>query len=225
MRVELNLATKLFPENEKFGLMLCGFEWGDPSSDIGSAGELSFFSDAEGFGNRARYRVRLLEWFGAWGHPLETSRMMAGGFERSIVQTNWLPSEAKNMDNRDVHAECVAAWDNFEFHVRELQPRLVIFMSVALLDTLNSVECIERARALFGPEGRRHDLQAPPGLTSGGRRLRVARQMFGTTEVVAVPHPTARFNPPETRYIAAFRDEISGALNRYKQARGFALVK
>ncbi len=219
----LNLATTVFPENRKFGLMICGFEWGDPTGDIGSDGELSFFSDAEGFGRKARYKVRLLEWFKAWGHPLETSRALAGGFERSIVQTNWLPSEARNMDNRNPHAECVAAWGNFEFHIRELQPRLLMFMSVSLLDTLTSVDCIERARALFGAEGERHDFQAPPGVTSGGRRLRVARQMFGSTEIVAVPHPTPRFNQPETRYIAAFRDEISGALNRYKRARGFAL--
>lgn len=222
--MDLNLATKLFQENRYSGLMICGFEWGDPAGDIGSDRDLSFFSDAEGFGRKAMYRLRLLEWFRAWGHPLQTSRAAAGAFEKSIVQTNWLPSEAKNTDGRNMHAECVAAWDNFEFHIRELRPRLLMFMSVSLLDTLASSDCLERARALFGPEQKRRDLQAPPGVTSGGRRHHVARQMFGTTEIVALPHPTPRFYPPETQYIAAFRDEIGGALNRYKRFRGFPVV-
>lgn len=130
------------------------------------------------------------------------------------------------MEDRDAHAECVAAWSNFEFHIRELQPRLIMFMSVSLLDTLNSPDCIDRARALFGTEGKRHNLQASPGVTSRGKRFRVARQMFGSTEIIALPHPSpSKMPPPETRYIAAFRNEISAALNRYKQFRGYPVAE
>lgn len=220
----LNLATKVVPENRDGGLMVCGINWGgeaDPdfrwTEDV--LGD-SFFADARF--NNYKYRDRIVKWFELLGHPLASSVELAGPFEHSIFQTNWLRNQALSMEGKDIHAECVREWGNFEFHVARLRPKLIVFLSVKLLDVLNSPECAPRARQLLGdaspPTVQQRDVQV------GAERLkpfRVGLQRFRDADVIALPHPTGSKGLSDD-YIAAFKDVLSPVIATYKTTRGFA---
>jgi hypothetical protein len=219
----LNLATGLFPENRTDGLMICGINWGGADdSDYQWTHDVvgdSFFSDARF--NNFPYRNRLVKWFELLGHPLEVSEDRAGAFERSVVQTNWLRNQSPNMAGKSVFSECVREWGNFEFHASTLKPRLVMFMSLTLLEALNASECLEGARKMFGTG-------SPPVILKrdvrvGGSALkafRVGFQQFERVQVVALPHPTGSKGLSDD-YIRAFRDVVSPIIARFKAERGF----
>ena len=219
-----NLATAPTTENSDSGLMICGINWGgaEDSDYVWSRDILgdSFFSDRRF--NDYPYRNRVVRWFERLGHPLASDVAAAGPFERSIVQTNWMRSQAPNMHGRDLHAECVREWGNFEFHVQRLRPRLIVFMSVQLLEVLNSPPCIGGARRLFGSEAP-VDVQTRDLVRGEKRhkRFRVASQKFERAHCLALPHPTGTRGLSDD-YVAAFADVIDPLLRQYKSQRGFA---
>lgn len=220
----LNLATKLFPESRQGGLMICGINWGGApdegyvwSRDV--TGD-SFFSDARF--NDFPYRNRLLKWFELFGHSLATSEDKAGEFEKSIVQTNWLRSQSPNMRDKDLNAECVSEWGNFEFHIARLQPKLLMFMGVQLLDILNSPACAGPAERLLGPGGApKWEIRDVRAGSSALRALRVGFQKRERAQIVAFPHPTGTVGLSDD-YIAAFFDVVSPLISQFKAERGFA---
>ena len=139
----LNLATSQFPENREGGLMICGINWGGPEDAAALTQDVfgdSFFSDARFVAGPSPYRRNIIRWFELFGHPLAGSESEAGPFERSVVQTNWRSDQSPHVKGESAHAELVRAWGNFEFHVEQLKPRLLMFMGVNLLETLNSTE-------------------------------------------------------------------------------------
>ena len=215
----LNIATASFSENRKAGLMICGINWGGSADNPSGNEPASFFSDVRY--NNYPYRNRLLKWFELLGHPLECTEEKAGPFERSIVQTNWLSSQSPNMHGKSLYTECVHEWGNFAFHVETLQPKLVVFLSVTLLDILNSATCIENARRLFGAETSAQ-LMRKDVLTEGKvlKRFRIGMQRFGGTQIIALPHPTGSRGLSD-EYIRTFAKDISPLLQRYKVERGF----
>ena len=215
----LNVVTKLFDENEKAGLMICGINWGGSPDSASDNETASFFSDVSC--NKYPYRNKLLKWFELLGHPLETKKETVGRFERSIIQTNWLSSQSPNMHGQSLHSECVSDWDNFEFHIKELQPRLVLFLSVALLDILNSPQCLKNARQLLGTETRMQIMKKDV-LNAGAvlKRFRIGIQKFGSTQIIALPHPTGSIGLSD-EYIRAFAEDISPLLQSYKKECGF----
>lgn len=219
----LNLATALYPENASGGLAICGMNWGgDPDPDFQWTCDVvgdSFFSDQRS--NDYPYQRRLLRWFERFGHPLATTEQGAGAFERSIIQTNWIPNQAPNMDGTDLHGECVRNLSNFEFHMERFRPKLLLLTSVALLDVLNSSSCIGAARRLFGSESRADVLTR--SIEVGGKRhkrFRVGVQRFERVQIIALPHPSGSRGLGD-EYIAAFADVIGPILARYKAERGF----
>src|SRR5205823_4701408 len=110
-------ATKLFDENQRAGLMICGINWGSDPDGPQSTEEVSFFSDHHV--NDYVYRNRIVRWFALWGHPLEVTPEKAGPFERSIVQTNWWPDQSRTTGTTSVYDRCVREWANIEQHLAE----------------------------------------------------------------------------------------------------------
>lgn len=217
---EINTTSAWFAENQQGGLMVCGINWGGDPDVTAIPCTASFFSDAKT--NNWPYRNRVVRWFSRWGHPLETDDRTAGPFERSIIQTNWLSTQSKNMSGSSIAAVCAADWFNFSFHLEKLRPRVVMFTSVALLEAMNSPRCLEAATSILGPPSA---LQiGKRDVNVGGKRLRrfrFGRQQWGATEFVAVPHPTGSKGLSDD-YVASGRDLIDPILAKYKSDRGFA---
>lgn len=219
MHADLNVATAWFDENIRNGLMICGINWGGDASGDAPRHAPSFFSDHAA--NRFPYRNRILTWFSLFGHPLQTVAGREGGFERSIVQTNWLDTQSPNMQGKALHHEFVGNWENMAHHLDALRPRLILFLSATLLDALNSPGIFPEAQHILGCADRPLFLQKE--VTSHGRRLkrfRVGMQDFEHTSVIALPHPTGS-KGLSNEYISAFAPEISAHIANYKESRNF----
>ncbi len=210
----LNIATKLFPEGEKGGLLICGVNWGGDPSEPSTAENPSFFSDKRV--NDYRYRNRLVKWFALLGHPLEEKDGMETSFERSIVQTNWLYGQAKDMRDKDIVAECIAHPDCFLYHIETLRPSLVMLVGLGLFKALNASTCRERAERSLGPASepvvlRKTEFARVNGLIAFG----VGTLRFERCMVVAVPHPTGTIGLTD-QYIEAFKPELGPLLTDFK---------
>lgn len=98
------VLTKNFPENQKYGLMICGINFGYSDEDkifdergaLQQTEEKSYFSDVAV--NRYQFRNRILRVFSLWGVPLETDGDRVSAFERAIFQTNWLDTQTNNAE-------------------------------------------------------------------------------------------------------------------------------
>ncbi len=216
--LRLNIATREFDENRRRGLMICGLNWGGDPDEPPINRPASFFSDLDA--NPFEYTRKLVRWFRCWGHPLETNSREAGAFERSVVQTNWLPTESPNADGIGI-AELVACWDNFELHVRELDPSLIVFLSVSQLDVLNFGQFSGRTRELFGAP--RHEPRPVNRTEFDGRsvpNLRAYVQEWERVAIIAVPHPSPRVWAPRGNqdeiYMRSIRDDVFPSIDRFK---------
>ncbi len=219
----LNLATRVFDENHIGGLMICGINWGGPEDSTpltkDEFGE-SFFSDARFADGPSPYRRNVVRWFFLLGHPLAGSEKGAGPFERSIVQTNWLPDQSPNMSGRATRLELVGEWGNFQFHLERLKPKLLMFMGVQLLEALNSPECLAGTVHIFGPAAHAPRWETRPIRTNVEEKegVAVGFQRFERLQVIAFPHPSW---PRSDDYIASFHDAVSPLIAAYKAERGF----
>lgn len=214
----LNIATALFAENQTGGLMVCGLNWGGDPLAAPDGEAPSFFSDEAV--NNFPYRNRLARWFDLWGFTLEKNRGREGAFERSIVQTNWLPDQQRTMHGQNVRALCVSNSENFFTHLRELQPRVILFCGNVLIDILNQAPCRDQAEACLGSADRLQWCQKD--VVANGKRLkkfRVGFQHFARCEVIGLPHPTGSVGLSDT-YVEAFRDEISPILHTFRSGLG-----
>jgi len=213
----LNLATKLYAES-KNGLLICGLNWGgEPLPEIKDQleGEKSFFSDQKF--NDYPYKHRIMRWFQSWGHPLAVNEAGAGGFERSITQTNWWSGQSQDSRGVDITAKCLEHRENFFFHLDEIRPSLIIFLSVTMHEALNHQDCIEEVRSFLGRETGEISFHTKEILKNGGaiKRFRVSFQRFEHCDVIALPHPTGSVGLAD-EYIAAFKPEIEPFMLRYK---------
>lgn len=90
------IHTLIGPENKQGGLLICGINHGYSNEDErkDNAGidrsdkYKSFFSDKEV--NNYSFRNRIAASFELWGYALHSDKQVAGKFEKSLVQTNWL---------------------------------------------------------------------------------------------------------------------------------------
>lgn len=215
----INTTTACFNENREAGIMICGINWGGSPDAPANQEIASFFSDITV--NNYPYRNRLLKWFELLGHPLSVRSDTVSEFERSIIQTNWLSSQSPNMSGKLIISECINEWDNFEYHLQQLKPKIIIFSSVSLLEALNSEKCIESANALLGPSEK--PIYYKKTVYSNGKslkRFRVGSQKFQSTNVIALPHPTGSIGL-SNEYIKAFEPEISLIIEEYKSHRQF----
>lgn len=210
----INTATACFAENRKAGIMICGINWGGSPEEESTEEKESFFSDSSV--NSYPYRNRLLVWFELFGHPLSTKPENAGVFEKSIIQTNWLNNQSPNMNGKSLYTECVNQWANFEYHLSTLEPKIIVFLSVSLLDTLNSQACIKNATKTLGEACKPDYFQKD--IYHGEKKLkrfRVGIQKFSKTTIIALPHPTGS-RGLSNDYISAFKPEINPIFEAFK---------
>jgi len=218
---QLNIPTKEFEENRRAGLLICGINWGGGPDAPPVERPRSFFSDT--WASPFSYTEALVEWFGLWGHPLQTTEALAGPFERSLVQTNWLPTETPNADGITTE-DLVSAWGNFEWHVRALQPSFLLLLSVTQLDALNDARCQERATALLGRVLTQEQVNLPAYDGRPVPNLRAIVQQRAGIQVVALPHPSRRVwakHGDYKQYMRSLSGVMSPLLERYKRDRGF----
>jgi hypothetical protein len=195
--------------------MICGINWGGEPTTEESPEEASFFSDVRV--NNYPYRNRLLRWFNSWGHPLEENAGMEGAFERSIIQTNWMPNQARTMKGRNIWNECISERQNFIKHIDVLKPRLLILCSSTLLRIMNNDQCLGAVEEILGNASQiqfeRRDISL------NGRKLKrfaVGFQEFTNCCVIALPHPTGSVGLSD-QYIAAFKERIGGIINTFRE--------
>ena len=210
--------------------MICGINWGgEPTSSIDLKSEMqgtSFFSDSSMNNQKDnapnRFNNRIVEWFRILGHPLETAEEKAGDFEKSIFQTNWLPTKSRSVDSKTIKRYCIDHPGNFEYHVLRFKPKLIMFFSVMLFDVLNSKDSPTQVRKYLGiPSGDRRIIQKRNIVvgTKVSTAFRVGIQRFSNANVIAFPHPTPQRNSPSDKYIAAFKHDICPLINEYKEKR------
>ncbi|MEN8624742.1 hypothetical protein [Psychrobacter proteolyticus] len=131
---DLNLGNSVFQGfNDKYGLMLCGYEWGFSKDDqqAQESGEwvepneevkYTFANKAQHWGDVAntwRYDRNIKKWFELWGFPLD-SQNLDDDFEKSIVQTNWADTQNHSIaqgTNKFLSEEQI---DNFINHITAL---------------------------------------------------------------------------------------------------------
>ena len=217
----LNTCTKHYLENSSGGLMICGINWGgDPEDE--SDGEViqSFFSDARAY--KFPFRNRLARWFARWGHPLEQVAGREGGFERSIVQCNWLRDQSRSMGGRDTVREAVEQTDSFIDLLEQLQPKLILLCSRALGEALYSPTCLSKVERVLGHAEPTRFEKRDVRKTDGGfyRRFVVSTRIFANTQLVVLPHPTGSKGLSD-EYMAAFQDVMEPILDNYVQSHSW----
>lgn len=207
---DLNLGTLLYPESQG-GLMICGYEWGGGPEDVEDASALSFFSDLTV--KQYVYRTRLLKWFNLWGCPLSTRRGFEGPFERAIVQTNWMPDQARSTVGRNLSQELFNHRENFFTHLEVLRPRVLIFCGKQSIFVLNEPKCLAVAESILGARVRAPEMRRRDVFVEGVQLTQFVFgfQSFARCEVIGLPHPSGS-RGLEDAYVAAFRPDIEPIL-------------
>lgn len=221
---DLPVHTLIREENQTGSLLLCGLNHGYSKNDerLDAVGVeradpyKSFFSDRRV--NDYLYRNILVKWFDLWGYPLSGDEDLAGPFERSIVQTNWLQTCSHDLEGVNVQQECIAQCESFLATCAVLKPKVILFFGRELLWAFTSAALAPQVGAIFGQRlanttHRKKDVYSNGMLR---RRFEVAFQEFEHLSAVSLPHPTGSVGLADD-YIAAFRPELSTIIERWWQ--------
>ena len=231
--MELNIGNSIFPRlNDKHGLMICGYEWGFSEKDqrmVESGEEIFFDKDAvtvfpnksPAHGKRAfswKYDNRVIKWFSLWGHPL-SREALGGDFEKCLVQTNWCNTEGHKIDEDYYHKLTNSEQlENFIFHIKELEPSLILFMGSEMINILQDKNVMKLFSEVMGnPESPPTKSQKP----FSGRQFKIGFQSFTKCEVISLPHPSSSRGLSDD-YISLFADEIGGLITGLKLRKGIA---
>jgi hypothetical protein len=231
--MKLNLANGLFKGyNDKDGIMLCGYEWGfgkadqeyekrvekgeAPALDI-SKNNAVFSNKASFYGEQAKkwhYDRRIIKWFELWGHPLSEKE---DAFEKTILQTNWCNSLDDHMKENPQDKLLVPEQvENFLYHVRTLQPRLILFFGSKMIEILQDSRVIKPFQEIVG---RIVPIDGKPFVLRQkefeGKRFKVGFQDFEKCKVVCLPHPSSSVGLANA-YIVLFKDEIGSRIQEVK---------
>lgn len=231
----LNLGNSIFDGfNDQNGLMICGYEWGfskkDQQEQEQEQEQVNSVKLIEGiehtFANKARYHGdtantwrydnTIKKWFELWGFPLD-SQELGGGFEKSIVQTNWADTQGHSIaqgTNKFLLEEHI---DNFIKHIIVLKPRVIIFMGRNLIDYLQNPVVLPKFVEVMGEVTKRKQVVQKDSL---GTRFKVFFQTFEHCQIICFPHPSGSHGI-SYEYIELFRLEMTQILSEYKNERGF----
>lgn len=231
MEAELNLANSLFQGfNDARGIVICGYEWGFSLEDqrlFADGNEVHFDSSAittfsykvPAHGARAlswRYDRRIVRWFELWGHPLDRVGL-GGNFEKCLVQTNWCSTEGHRItENYYQKLSQKEQVENFIFHVRALDPSLIIFMGSTMIDVLQNNLVMRRFTDIAGSQTIALKKMQKD---FSGRRFKVGFQSFERCELVSLPHPSSSRGLSDS-YIELFKNEVGGLIANFKLAKG-----
>lgn len=220
--VELPVHTLIGHENREGGLLLCGLNHGyskeDERQDAAgidrSDSSKSFFSDGEV--NDYPFRNRIISWFSLWGYELARNKEKAGGFERSIVQTNWLQTCSNNMHGINTQQACIEDNESFFQTCDELRPCVIFFFGRELLLAFISPMLNTKVESIFGArkgEVRWHQKDIFFN-DKPRRRFRFGFQQYEKLAVVSLPHATGAQGVADD-YIEAFRPEMSNVIDAW----------
>ena len=231
--MELNISNGIFPGlNDKEGIMLCGYEWGDPknnevglrktgviehSTDI-SKTDVAFTCKERYFGpiaNEWPYDQKIKDWFRLWGHELNS--LEAGNFEKTIVQTNWCNTQARNT-NGNIFLMLLKPEqiDNFIYHVNKFKPYLLLFFGSVSIKCLQNERVLGRFIEIMGP------ITEPLKLVQKefpGKKFNIGFQNFANCKVVSLPHPSGSHGITGA-YISLFSPEIGPLIAEVKRRKG-----
>lgn len=215
------VRTLICNENSTGGLLLCGLNHGQTAKEAqlendGIAASIerkSFFSDASV--NDFKFRNTIARWFELWGYPLKQDEEVAGSFERSILQTNWLPTCTKNMHGLNVPSTYVADSEELLEVCRVLEPRVIFFFGSSLIEAFNDIELRQSVESIFGKRHGKAAWRQKDVFADGKRRIRFrfGFQHFDRLTIVSLPHPTGAHVASD--YIEAFKAEMSEVINTW----------
>lgn len=230
-----NVATGIFNGfNNKQGIMLCGYEWGEDDADsteisvnAGSVSNLgvTFSNKMPFYGERANswpYDKKIMAWFKLWGHELNRNDV-GGDFEKCLLQTNWCDTQANNMNGINYQSKLLAPdqVDNFINHVEHFEPRVLMFFGSSMGKFLNDTKVLPRFVGILGKEVDKFQFQKMP---FSGKRFNVGFQSFERCNVVSLPHPSGS-RGLSTEYIDLFTPQIEKILSEFKKFKGIPQVK
>lgn len=219
---ELPVHTLIGSENREGGLLLCGLNHGyskeDERQDAAgidrSDSRKSFFSDGEV--NDYPFRNRIVSWFSLWGFELARRNEIAGAFERSIVQTNWLQTCSNNMNGINTQKACIEDNESFIQTCETLKPELIFFFGRELFWAFDSTAIREKSEPIFGARlGETKWLQKEVFFNGKPRRpLRFGFQQYEKLSVVVLPHATGA-QGVASDYIEAFKPEMAEVIKAW----------
>lgn len=220
--IELSVHTLIGHENSEGGLLLCGLNHGyskeDERQDAAgidrSDSSKSFFSDGEV--NNYPFRNRIVSWFSLWGFDLAGRSEIAGAFERSLIQTNWLQSCSNNMDGINTQQACIEDNESFILTCETLKPEIIFFFGRELYFAFSSPALREKVEPIFGARlGETGWLQKDVYFNGKPRRrLRFGFQQYEKLTVVVLPHATGA-QGVASDYIEAFKPEMAGVIKAW----------
>jgi len=217
--MSLNVGNSIFKEfNDKEGIMICGYEWGLPKENMKNDKQnnetdiqslmISFPNKINIFKKNYPYDERIIKWLKLWGHPFNRNN---GNFEKCIVQTNWCDTQANNTHNIDIYEKLKNCKDNFLYHVEQLQPKIIFFISSKMIDILNNVIKSDFEK-IMGKEIKPLKKLYKP---FEGKQFYVGFQSFEKCEIISLPHPSGTIGLSDT-YISLFKPEIKPIIDKYR---------
>jgi len=218
---DFNVGTSIFPGfNDRRGLAICGYEWGDNKNDQARDNDEKTTHDTFHFKSKryqSPYDLRILKWFSMVGHPLGINDGYSE-FDKSILQTNWCDTQGYSVTDygRFLSEDNIK---NFLRHMSEYQPAMLIFMGIRQIGYLQHTRVKSEFHQIFGEEVENFRLERKD--CPGRRTFRIGFQRFERVSIVALPHPSGTRGLSD-EYISLFKGEIGTLISNYKRERGFS---
>lgn len=228
---KLNLGNSIFKGlNDKEGIMICGYEWGESKADqeqiekieIDLSIQCTFSNKALLYGERAKtwpYDNNIKKWFALWGHALDEDEL-GGDFDKSLVQTNWAITCNPNITDYSTLLEDEAI-NNFLLHVEELKPKIIMFSGRKLIDFLRNNKVWDRFTAIMGNEIKPLKRVQKTEYQDKGIKFNVFFNDFERCKVICFPHASGSHGLSD-KYIELYKKEMAPILAEFKKSKRIA---
>lgn len=218
----LNVGNSIFPGfNDKHGIMLCGYEWGDSKHDKYLENNHkeaieekksrinTFYEKAKIYDSP--YDKKIIKWFSFFGHPLGADGGFSS-FDKCVLQTNWCDDQGTYVSDYSKFLSKENS-ENFLQIVEAFLPRVLIFMGSKQIHYLHDPAVIDRFSEAFGPPTSELVIQSKPFI---GRKFKIGFRSFENVNVISLPHPSGTKGLSH-EYIKLFSPEINRVLDSYKK--------
>lgn len=218
---KLNLGNAIYKGfNDKNGLMICGYEWGQEADRKGQIVEAdmskkcTFSNKSLRYGDVAKtwikYDKRIRTWFSMWGHPLNEEGE-GNDFDKTIIQTNWALGSKEKSDSINFYLKDENI-DNFILHINELKPKLILFMGNQLLTKLLiSQKVLEKFTPIMGEKIEKLQVLRMPGYHGALTYI----HKFEKCTVIGLPHPSSS-RGLTNEYIEFCKSELETIISNFK---------
>lgn len=223
--LELNIANAIFEGfNDKDGLMICGYEWGEESNQNetestvpDTSKECTFSNKSLRYGEVAKtwikYDKKIRTWFSVWGHPLDENEL-GQDFDKCIIQTNWALGSSPQSGSIPYYLNDENL-ENFITHIDALRPKVILFMGNQLLTKLlRSQKAWDKFTPIMGDEIKK--LQVLRMQDYHGPLTYI--NTFEKCVVVGLPHPSGS-RGLTNEYIEYCKLEVGAILKEFKKQK------